>query len=352
MTTVNFTPNSYDVLRDCSRLASDMTFKNLYSLICNHGTTEAAVWLEDGCPRSMTFKQLAALTDNYASYFSSIFGTGGRVCISADSCKEWFPLFWGLVRSGHDVLAVDAAMSDEKVAALMRQAGCHMIVSSKIRNVGKDCAQVLLADMAKVPDVVGYVPVWGHDVALCTSGTTSESRVFVYDEKAICYHALFSEKVYRDNKNILDNKPFRTMAFRPFHHVLGFSAIFIWSHFTGYTTIYLKDRTPQTIARTAKACRVTQIVTVPILANNLCRTLLANVRKQGLLKRVMFSAMTSISLGVQRLMPDFGLRLAAGMFRNIREQMLGNDIMAAAIRPRRRFGSLMPSVIIQYAALE
>lgn len=324
----DYKSKGYDVLKNCSRLAEDKSFKNLYSIICAHGSAEAAVWLEGDSPRSMTFNQLAQLTDNYAAVLTKVFGQKGRVCISVDACKEWFPLFWGLIRSGHDVLAVDAAMSDEKVAALMDQAAAEYIVTSRARKLAKGYTQIFLSDLAKAPEVKNYVPVWGHDIALCTSGTTSESRVFVYDEEAVCCHALFSEKVYKDNKNLIDDKPFRTLAFLPFHHVLGFSAIFIWSNFLGYTTIFLKDRAPQTIVKTAKICRITQIVTVPILANNLVRTLLSNVMKQGLVKRVSFHMMTGLSLGLQHLMPVTGQKMAASMFRSVREQLLGNDMLS------------------------
>lgn len=325
---LNYKSLGYDVLKNCSKLAEDKSFRNLYSIICSHGNAEAAVWLEGEYPHSITFNQLAQLTDNYAAALSKVFGQSGRVCISVDACKEWFPLFWGLVRSGHDVLTVDASMPDDKVAVLMKQAGTVYIVSSKARKLGNDCVQIFLSDLADAPEAKNYVPVWGHDVALCTSGTTSESRVFVYDEAAICCHALFSEKVYRDNKNLIDDKPFRTLAFLPFHHVLGFSAIFIWSHFLGYTTIYLRDRAPQTIAKTAKICRITQIVAVPILANNLCRSLLANVKKQGFFKRVAFNLMTRVSLAGQHLMPVAGQKLAARMFRSVRAQLLGNDMQS------------------------
>lgn len=326
MKTEDLSHKGYDVIGNCRKLAEEMTFKNLYSIICAHGNIEAAVWLEGDDPHSMTFDQLAQLTDNYAEALSHTFGQSGRVCIAVDACKEWFPLFWGIIRSGHDVLTVDPSMPDEKVAYLMRQAGCTYLVSSKARKVSDGTSQLLVSDLAKAPVISNYLPVWGHDIALCTSGTTAECRVYVYDEEAICHHALFSEKVYNDNKNLIDNKPFRTLAFLPFHHILGFSAIFIWSNFLGYTTIFLKDRTPQTIVKTAKIAKITQIVTVPILANNLSRTLTANVKKQGWPKRLAFKAMTGTSLTMQHVFPKAGARMAASMFKGVREQMLGHDM--------------------------
>ena len=263
---------TYDILRDCALLEKEKTFRNLYELICAHGDVDAAAWLEDGEVKSLTFNQLKQQADDWAVLLSNAFGTEGRVCIAVDSCKDWFPLFWGLVRSGHDILTVNAGFSDDRILSLMEQCGCTKIVSATPRTFPDSVKLCLLEDFMDAPRVESYEPVWGHDIALCTSGTTADSRMFVYDEETICYLALFSAKVHNENRNLIDDCCFRTMAFLPFHHILGFAAIFIWSHFLGDTMVYLKDRSPLTITRTMQKCKANQIVAVPILANSIYKT--------------------------------------------------------------------------------
>ena len=316
----------YDVLRDCSLLEKDCSFANLYSLICSHGSSDAAMWIENGSIRTLTYDQLSSLADNYASVLAERFPAGSRVCISMDSRKEWFPLFWGLVRSGHDILTVDAAASDAKFLSLMDQCGCCGAVCDRRRNLPEGYDLMTIAELADAPAVSGYKPVWGHDLAICTSGTTSDSRVFVYDEETICHIALFSRKVYNDNKLLIDDRCFRTLAFLPFHHILGFSAIFIWSHFLGHTTVYLKDRSPRTITSTAATCGVNQIVSVPLLANSVCRSLKAEVERKGAFGRAAFNAMTGISIAAQRIAPQAGFKLACSMFKPVREKIFGNEL--------------------------
>ena len=322
---------SYDVLRDCALLEKDKSFETLYSLICGHGEIYAAMWMEGNVRRVLSFNQQKQLADNYAAVFTKIFGTEGRVCISMDACKEWFPVFWGLMRSGHDVLAIDPSMSDEKAQNMMKQTNCTMLVSSRKRRLPEGYKQVLAVDMANSPVVSGYKPKWGKNVALCTSGTTSESRIFVYEEQTICYLALFSAKVFKENHRLIDNQPFRTLAFLPFHHVLGFAGIFIWSHFLGYTTVYLKDRTPQTILNTSRRCKVSQIVTVPLLANNITKSLLLSVGSQNILSRAAFHSMVHISLAIQSVAPKAGMRFATSAFRGVRKQILGNHIKSLVL---------------------
>lgn len=321
----------YDVLRDCALLEKNRTFENLYSLICAHGDVKAAEWIEDGEIKSLTFNELKQLADNWAAIIKERIGTEGRVCILLDSSKDWFPLFWGLVRSGHDVMTIDASMSDEKTIWLLDQAACSIVVSPKGRNFPARFTQMTILELSKAPEVSGYEPVWGHNIALCTSGTTADSRIFVYNEDTICYLALFSAKVHDENYLLIDDEPFKTLAFLPFHHILGFAAIFIWSHFLGDTTVYLKDRSAQTIVQTVLKCKVDQIVTVPLLANSLSKGLRAKLAQQSIFKRVAFGAMVNLSLTVQRVAPEAGLKMAAKMFKSIRAQLLGNEIRSLVI---------------------
>jgi len=322
-------PFTYDIKRDCSLLSADKSFKNLFELICAHGDIPAAEWIEDGEIKNLTFNEQRQLADNYASAFSHIIGTSGRVCICLDCCKEWFPIFWGLVRSGHDILTVDASADDTKLSSLMRQTGTEILVTATSRDV--HCRQIIASDLASSPLVKDYSPIWGHDIALCTSGTTSDSRIFLYNEETICYLALFSARVYDKNHLLIDNECFKTLAFLPFHHILGFAAIFIWSHFLGDTTVYIKDRTPQTIVETCKKCHVSQIVSVPILANNLCRGVRAEIAKKGHIATVMVDIMEFISLAVQAILPRTGLALARLMFSSIQKNLLGRDIKSIVL---------------------
>ena len=320
-----FGSNNYDIIRDCTSLEKDKSFANLYGIICSRRNVKAAVWLENDKEKSITFKDMEFLCDSYAGHFSKILPSG-RVCIALDSCKEWFPIFWGLVRSGHDILLMDATKADSQIEDIMSQTGCVGIVCANTRNLPSRFKQVLSPSLAHLPGCDGYVPVWGHDIALCTSGTTSDSRIFVYNESTVCDIALFSRRVFKENKRLIDNCNMRVLAFLPFHHVLGFAAVFIWAHFTGYTTVYLKDRSPLTITRTAKRCKVNLIIAVPLLANSIARSIKAKVEQSGILERAMFNFLLRSSLALQRIAPKAGLRYASRHFYFTQDKVFGHNI--------------------------
>lgn len=321
---------TYDVSRDCALLEAEKTFKKLYELVCAHGETEAAVWLEGDEEKSLTFSDLKRQADNWSVALAKVFGNEGRVCISLDSCKEWFPLFWGLLRSGHDILALDASMPDDKVEKLMAECNCRAIVSGRNHRLSPDIRQALVSDFINCPEVDNYTPVWGHDVALCTSGTTSGGRIFVYDEETICYLTLFTRKIHDDNRLLIDDCCLRTLAFLPFHHIFGFT-IFIWSHFLGFTLIFLKDRSPLTIMGTAQKCRANQIIAVPVLANSICRSVMARLSGGSILKRQLFKGLVSISLAIQSFAPKVGLKIARLMFYKVQKQIFGTNMKSIGL---------------------
>ena len=326
---------SYDIVHNCALLEQDKSFKNLYSLICSHGDIYAAMYMEGGERKEITFNQQAARTDAWTVYLSGALPRQGRVAISMDSCKEWFPLFWGLVRSGHDTLLLDPSFNDEKTAQMMRQCGCDMIIGAKTRRLPADIFQLPVRKLMELPDALpeGTVckPVWGSDIAICTSGTTSDSNVFVYDQETICEVALFSKKVYEENKLLIDNTLFRTLAFLPFHHVLGFVGVFIWSSFLGYITVYLKDRSPQTIVQTVKRCKVSQIVTVPLLAGSLTKSFNANLANYNSFMRMIVKMMLSYSIFLQSIFPKYGHFVAGRRFRAMQKKMLGTHIKSIVL---------------------
>ena len=317
----------HDVARDSALLSDCKTLETLFTLTCAHGEDAAAIYLEDGVEKKITFDEYRAMADDYAAYLADGLEPGGYVAISMDTCKEWFPTFWGVIRSGHDALLIDAALSDEMVRYLLKQAECKAMITARRRALDAEIRQIDAAGLFAAPKAVDFEPTYGDGVALCTSGTTGTSRIFVYNGEAIAEQVLSSELIFRENRRIVANANRRSLVFLPYHHVLGFVVNLLWCGFLGYANIYLRDRAPQTILETAQKCRPELLVTVPLLANNLCASLQKKLAKESRLKRAAFSAMKGLSLGVQSVAPAPGLALAEkALFRGVLRQVLGVDI--------------------------
>ncbi len=321
-----------NIVQRGAALRESMTLQRLFELICDWDDRTAAFYLDGDEERSITFAEYQKMTYHYAAFLSDRLGVqrrGEYVGISMDTCREWFPTFWGLIAAGYNALLLDASLSDEQTAYLLGQAGATAILSAKPRKLPADYLQIPTQQLFACRDAQGFTPSFADSVALCTSGTTATSRIFVFNGAAVCEQVLSSELLQRSNPRVVDDLPRRTLAFLPFHHVLGFIANLLWISFIGYGIIYPKDRTPQSITGASRRFGLNTLLAVPLLANNLCNALQKKLAKQSRLRRGLFGAMKGVSLGVQSVAPGFGLWLARNvMFKSVTSQMLGCGVDA------------------------
>ena len=245
-----------------------------------------------------------------------------------DTSPEWFPTFWGLIAAGYPALLLDASLSDEMTAYMLAQAGAKALIVKRQRQLPQAYRQILHQDLFSAGKRrPGFEPAFAGQVALCTSGTTATSRIFVYDEEAICHQVLSSELLYEANKLLISGEPERSLAFLPYHHVFGFMVNLLWSNFIGYETIFLKDRAPETILSTARHFKVTFLCAVPLLANNLSVSLRKKAAMAGRRKYAAFKLARGLSLFLQRIDPVFGMNFAKKvLFKDVLSRLLGPDI--------------------------
>ncbi|MCQ2457799.1 MAG: aminotransferase class I/II-fold pyridoxal phosphate-dependent enzyme [Clostridia bacterium] len=319
--------NPFNVTENRRILSENPNTGTLFNIMRAYGDTPAALWLENGEERSMSFAGMTARADDYAAVLRSRVPERCWVAIAVDTCVEWPAVYWGASRSGHDVLLLDAASSDEMVQSLMDDAGCAVLITAKTRRLPAKYRQIAFSDIISAPHTENYEPVRGRYTAMCTSGTTGRSRVFVYDEETLCRQALSSVVVHDENRRFIGDGPRRFLAFLPFHHVLGFMANVIWGAYLGMTNIFLKDRTPDSIRSACAHFKPELVVVVPLVGTNLCRGLEKELRKQSVFRRGMFRVMKGFSLALQTVAPDAGLNFAMKkMFRSVDSKLLGDEI--------------------------
>ena len=319
-----------EVLARSEKLREKMTLQNLFELICGDGGKVAARWLEKDAEKSVTFAEYKAKSFAVAAMLRSVLGEknkGKFIGIQADTCPEWFYLFWGVMAAGYNAVLMDFTLTDDMTAYILGQAGAIALIGKSPRNLPGNTAQFTIQQLSMAKEQKGFKPEFGTMVALCTSGTTDTSRVFVYNEKAVCSQVLNAEMLYHANQRIICDEPRRQLAFLPYHHIFGFMVCLQWIHFLGYETVYLHDRSPQCIQKTAQHFKITHLMAVPLLANNLSVALNKRVAKESKLKRAGFKTLRGISLALQSIAPGFGLDFARNvLFKSVTEQMLGSDV--------------------------
>ncbi len=320
--------------RRSAALRAEPTLKRLYEIIFEDEAALQALYLDAaGIERRVTWGECRQRMLGIARRLSAENGSGKWIALSLDTCPEWLPLFFGILLSGNNALLLDPNAPDELTAYLLRQADAHALVCARGR-AGLNGTRIYTAeDLYQSPEAAGWQPgCFGTKVALCTSGTTQTSRIFVYDERALCSQLLNSELLHRLNRRIIDGSYTRNLVFLPCHHVFGFLVCVLWMSFIGGENVYLRDRSPQTILRTAQTFEVTMLITVPLLLNNLCGGLRRRMETMDEMTRHMFAQALAHSEQEQKHNPEKGLALAEGkLFESTLKQLLGDKMRCVII---------------------
>lgn len=311
-------------------LRQDMTLENLYKITVSEGGLVASRWLEGDEEKALTFSEYDAMTRDYASFLLSAIGGENRgrfVAIQMDTGRHWFPAFWGLMMAGYQVLLLDASLSDEMTGYMLGQAGAAALITRKRRALPSGVVQVLHEELFASRGHEGFEPRFASQVALCTSGTTATSRIFVYDEEAVCHQVLNSELLHAANRRMVSGEIERSLSFLPYHHIFGFMVNLLWCNYIGYESIFMKDRAPETILSTARRFKITFLCAVPLLANNLSVSLSKKVALEGKRKQAAFKFARQLSLFLQRINPEFGMDFARNvLFKDVVARILGPDV--------------------------
>ena len=320
--------------RRSAALRAEPTLKRLYEILFEDEASLQALYLDSaGAKQSVTWGECRRKALAAARILNADSGSGHWIGLSLDTCPEWLTLFFGIILSGNNALLLDPNASDELTDYLLRQAGADALIT------GKPCAGLCVtrAYTAETLCAAKTVPAYqpdrcGTKVALCTSGTTQTSRIFVYDEKALSQQLLNSELLHRLNRRIIDGEYTRNLVFLPCHHVFGFLVCMLWMSFIAGENVYLRDRSPQTILHTAQTFDVTMLITVPLLLNNLCGGLRRRMGALDEMTRRMFEQGLTTSEAQQRRDPEQGLALASGkLFEGTLRQLLGDKIRCVII---------------------
>lgn len=320
-----------------ARLERDKSLENIYAIIARTGTERvAAEFLDGGETVTWTYAEYDRMARAYGAYIKRAFWQGAHgsaVAIKVDTCPQWPAIFWGVVMAGFCPLLLDFTLGEEMTAYMLGQAGALGVIQKTPQSLPDGYVQVSLTDLLAAPNAPkGFMPDFADAVALCTSGTTSTARIFVYKGEAIANQVLNSGLLYRASRYLITDEGVRTLVFLPLHHVLGLLVNVMWVQFAGYTSIFLKDRTPQSIVETSNKLRVELVVTVPLLINNLSVALGKKVAKEGVIKRVAFAGMKGLSIVVQNVMPHAGLRFARKvLFKGVVSQLLGPNIRSIVV---------------------
>ncbi|MCR5184515.1 MAG: AMP-binding protein [Bacilli bacterium] len=213
------------------------------------------------------------------------------VVLKHANAPAWPELFYGILMAGYKPLLVDARTSKEGTENLIRQTGAIGIITDDmyLYEIKKLNPEELL-EMKGIAE-----PKWENEVIFCSSGTTGDVKLMVFNGENFCHQICCSLKMPLETKDIMYPKSLgqiNILAMVPFHHIFGFVAVFLWYTFYGCALVYPASLTPSDLQSVCQKAGVTHVYSVPLFWDSLAlqttrKFSLLDQGKQELIKKMM-----------------------------------------------------------------
>ena len=310
---------------------SGRKFKDLYYIITGtDANVPAALWIDDeGNERSRSFIEFDNDIHAAAALFRRRIGAeneGRFIGLMMGNCYNWPVAFWGLLMAGYKPVLFDVNHNRPTMIKLINASGAAALIGRVESSL--DVPVISPDEFADALPDSSFEPRFADELALCTSGTTSTSRVYVFGEDAIIGQIIgVIPKITECPRLIEDVRdPVRHLAFLPMHHILGFMVHCILFPAAGKTVVYLRDRAPLTIQETCKRFRVTNLIVVPLLLNNMSNGIWKKTQQESRGKEFLLKALFALSNCIQRTFSKAGPDIAAKLLRSVQNRLLGDSI--------------------------
>lgn len=307
---------------------SEQTFETIFRIIRESFTSELfAEWLDNGSIQKMTYSELCARTDLFASAFIGKYGAPeeGKIRIAGiylENSPDWVAIFWGLLRSGFKPVLLNTRHSINITNDIIDELKPLFVVSMDDKISGAVTPDAIL-DGIKAP-AAPEKDYWEDEILLVTSGSTAKPKIISHSGRTICKQVELSADIVRMNPAIQYNVKLeiKNLAFLPFYHIFGLVALLMWFSFFGRCFVFLPRYDADTIQLVCRRIGVTHFFAIPLVWNKTVAALEAEVAKQG--KTKTFNKAIKFSNSLQNMFPLFGATVARGLiFKKVRRQLLG-----------------------------
>jgi long-subunit acyl-CoA synthetase (AMP-forming)/acyl carrier protein len=314
------------------KLSKDYSYKCMYDIICeNKNRVAAAYTSKDGQTHTITYLGYEKRIDRTARALSAALNgkTDLFIGLLCASTHNWPILFWAILKSGNNALFLNTNETIDTNNYLLKEAGASTIISDSDMTY-KNVLSLNSADLLNASTNTVLPQVFGDKVALCTSGTTGSSRIFVYDGKAMG-HQIYSAKGFiAKNRNLIykhSSGPLKILICLPFSHIFGFVANYMWYACAGKTLVYPPDMSPDSILETCRIFKVTHVYCVPLFWNSIASGVIKKVAQQNKKIQEKFDKMCALSIRLQKAMPHLGRKIVTKfIFKKVQQKLLGTSI--------------------------
>ena len=285
-------------------------------------------WDENGIIHSITYgaaKMRIEAASAALAVLLADYPKGSPVGIYLPNGIDWVISFWSILRSGYRPLLLNTNAPADAVESCLLESGAHYLLSEK---EFPPSVRILPSRLQESSALKQFDPTWADEIILCTSGTTGKPRLIVFDGKAVLAQILNSGYVLKNNRTIASfyHGHLKLLAFLPFYHIFGLSAVLLWFSCFGRTFVLLPSLSPESISRTCRLHEVTHIFALPLFWNTVTDSILRTAKRTGQEQKLEKGLKLSLALQ-NSWFPRAGRWIARNiLFKSVQEQALGRGV--------------------------
>ena len=282
---------------------TEMTMKDIYNLTISRNKKNVVAEYVNikGKIKSYKYKDFDQHTQYIATSIDRLLKDEGKhkvVILKVSNNPHWGEIFYGILMAGYIPLLLDARNQKEGTENLIRQSEAIAIISDDIYeyDIKKLSLQDILVEKKKSP----YSGEWENQVIFCSSGTTGDIKLMVYEGHNLASQILASLEMPENTKDLMYPNSMgrlKNLAMIPFHHIFGFVAVFLWFTYYGKTIVYPASIATNDILGICQKCGVTHVFSVPLLWDSVAKSVTRQISMMEEEYQQMFDHLVKVNTG-------------------------------------------------------
>ena len=255
------------------------TMEDIFNLSTKRNVNRIAVTYIDGRGKLKKYKY--SLFRKHAYETASILANfmiqqpkNVPIVLKASNGPHWGEIFWAILMCGYKPLLIDAKTSKEGTENLIKQGKAAAIITDDAFSY--EIPKFSLHDILEEKSTYAFSPMWENEVIFCSSGTTGDVKMMVYNGNNMCHQIAAATDFGETSKDLLYPKsmgPLRVLAMIPFHHIFGFIATFLWYFYYGANFVFVRSLAPNEVQSICQKCKVTHVFSVPLFWDSIAQGL-------------------------------------------------------------------------------
>lgn len=220
------------------------------------------------------------------------------VVLKYTNSVNWIEYFYALLMAGYRVLLLDAKTTKEGTANIINQVKAVGIVTDDPYSY--DVKKVSEDDLHDLKEDKNFVSVWANEVIFCSSGTTGDVKLMVYNGENMVAQIMTCKDMPLETRTIMYTKDMgevNILAMIPFHHIFGFVAVFLWYFSWGSALVFPSSLAPSDIFSICQKVGVTHVYSVPLFWDSMVTGLERKMKTLPEINQKRFNDLIEVNLG-------------------------------------------------------